>query len=238
MERSQKTEELKDIIYLEQLIKNIKRQTYKINADVCKEFYKHPVFNEPAKYHGSSFDNFESYTTELQNIVNKLKNYNGGTVSLLSNITGCGKTHLAIAAAREYYRNLIYKWIDENADRDFGYKDYAKEDFDNYIKKKVPKFFSEKETYSLKYGNIEFNFYINTKGLIIIDDMFAGKQNETAEAAMYEIINTRTNNNLPTIITSNLTLKQMSEGIDRIASRLQGDYCYQIVSGKDMRGRG
>jgi DNA replication protein DnaC len=58
-------------------------------------------------------------------------------------------------------------------------------------------------------------------GLLILDDMGAEKPSEWTMATMYDIINTRIDNVLPTIITSNLKLEELSSKVDpRVISRL------------------
>lgn len=58
-------------------------------------------------------------------------------------------------------------------------------------------------------------------GLLILDDMGAEKPTEWTMATMYDIINSRIENVLPTIITSNLTFDELSSHADsRVISRL------------------
>lgn len=220
-----------------QWIKNIKPQNYKINVSGLYDYCKHPQFNEPERFKTASFENFKEHNEELSSIVIKLKRYNGqGAVCLLSNYTGIGKTHLAIATARNYFKNRLYDWINENKDADFGYKEYAQQDFNEYRERNTPLYFSENDLFRNDFGNIEFNFWIKINRVVVIDDLFAGKQNELSRSAIYELINTRvTNFNLPTIITSNLTLPQIAKIDERIASRLQGGMTFEMQTVKDYR---
>jgi DNA replication protein DnaC len=58
-------------------------------------------------------------------------------------------------------------------------------------------------------------------GLLILDDMGAEKPSEWTMATMYDIINSRIENVLPTIITSNLTFEELEKKVDsRVMSRL------------------
>lgn len=238
-DRLQKTEQIQTDYHLNR-IKNITPQSYRINPDELKAYYETPFFALPVKLAKAGFDNFNAYNTELKMAVDKLKQWDGaGLVCLLNNSTGTGKTHLSIATAREYFRKVIYKWIDDNADIDFGYKDYAQADFNEMLNRNAPLFFTESETWKNDYGNIEFNFWLKINRVVIIDDLFAGKQSETSRAAIYEIINTRlTNYNLPTIITSNLTLDGISKIDERIASRLQSEYTFELTTTGDYRAKG
>lgn len=237
-ERSQKTEAIQTLTdYHLSWVKNIKPQSYHLQTEGLKDFYKNPQFNVPVKFKDCSFDNFEAYNPELKMIVEKLKAWDGkGLVCLLNNQTGTGKTHLSIATTREYLRKVIYNWIDTNKDTDFGYKEYALADFKELLDRNTPLFFTENETWKNDFGNIEFNFWLKINRVVIIDDLFAGKQNEVSRAAAYEIINTRlTNYDLPTIITSNLTLEQISKIDERISSRLQSGFTFELTSSQDYR---
>ena len=247
--RSQEAEEIKTPMeYNLNWIKNIQQQTYKIDINQMRDLNKEPmIYNQPEKYKACLLDNFIAHDKTLSNIVYKLKNWNGEKpVCLLSEKTGCGKTHLAIATARNYFKNVLYKWITDNADKDFGYQDYMMKDFNDYAKSFVPAFYNEADIYyriTSTYSN-ENNFteqdvinnYAKRTNLLIIDDMFASRQNDFARGKMYDIINSRiTYNGLPTIITSNLTLDKIAEIDERIASRLQGEYTFQLNDVKDMR---
>ncbi len=234
---SQKTESLTALAESNlQWISNIKPQKYQIDAEKFREFYHHPHFGEPANYWNYTLDNFKCDTVPETDIIMKLRCYDGtGLVVLLNPETGTGKTHLAIATARELLKKKIYEWIDKNKDNDFGYVDFAEKDFRNYIEFYTPLFMTENKCYKIEYGNIVFNFGLYSQRTIIIDDLFASKINEYSRTAIYEIINTRvTNNNLPTIFTSNVLLKDMPDS--RISSRLQGDLTFELTSTKDYRG--
>lgn len=187
----------------------------------------------------ATLDTFSAYNAELASIVSKLKNWNGkGLVCLLSKHTGIGKTHLAIATAREHFKKQIYNWITNNKDRDFGYKDYAQQEYFEVVERNTPLYFSENEMYRLDYGNIEFNFWLKINRVVVIDDLFAGKHSEVSRSAIYELINTRiTNHNLPTIITSNLTLEKIGLIDERIASRLQSGLTFELKTNEDYRAR-
>ena len=220
-----------------QWIKNIKPQNYKINVAGLYDYCRNPSFNEPVRFAQANFDNFDAYSDEFKGVVIKLQRWNGkGAIALLSNYTGIGKTHLAIATARNYFKNRLYDWINTNKDTDFGYKDYAQADFNEYRERNTPLYFSENDLFRNDFGNIEFNFWLKINRVVVIDDLFAGKQTELSRSAVYELINTRvTNHNLPTIITSNLTLEQISRIDERIASRLQGGMTFELKSNKDFR---
>jgi DNA replication protein DnaC len=74
------------------------------------------------------------------------------------------------------------------------------------------------------------------RGLLIIDDIGAEKPTDWVMEQLYRIINMRYNEILPTIFTSNYSLKDLSEKIDgRIPSRIV-EMCEIVeLTGKDKR---
>ena len=70
----------------------------------------------------------------------------------------------------------------------------------------------------------------------LLDDVGTVKQNEWLTEMLYDLIDYRYENNLPIIITSNLTADEITEKFDaRITSRLI-EMCYTLsVNGKDYR---
>ena len=74
------------------------------------------------------------------------------------------------------------------------------------------------------------------RGVLIIDDLGAEKSSEFVSEAVYKIVNKRYEEILPTIITSNLSLGELSERVgDRISSRL-AEMCEVIkLEGSDRR---
>ena len=72
--------------------------------------------------------------------------------------------------------------------------------------------------------------------LLVIDDLGAEFVTQFTNAALYNIINTRINLGLPTIISSNLTLQEIeNEYSTRISSRIIGEYSILCFEGKDIR---
>ena len=74
------------------------------------------------------------------------------------------------------------------------------------------------------------------RGVLIIDDLGAEKASEWVSATLFRIINKRYEDVLPTIITSNLDLGELSERIgDRVPSRI-AEMCDIIkLEGDDRR---
>jgi len=74
------------------------------------------------------------------------------------------------------------------------------------------------------------------KNLLFIDDLGAEKVTEWVEEVIYLIINTRYENNIPIVITSNYPLSKVAELVgDRVASRIK-EMCHVVeIKGEDRR---
>ena len=74
------------------------------------------------------------------------------------------------------------------------------------------------------------------KGLLFIDDIGAEKMTEWVAETFYLILNSRYNEMLPTIFTSNLSPSDLAEKIgDRIVSRIIGSSDVIKLDGEDRR---
>lgn len=80
---------------------------------------------------------------------------------------------------------------------------------------------------------------LQTVAILLLDDLGAEKQTDWAAERLYLVINGRYERELPTIVTSNLTIDQMSamhpEMGPRIVSRLTEDYAAIPMIGPDLR---
>lgn len=130
---------------------------------------------------------------------------------------GCGKTHMAWALSEQWVemggRTPMF-WNVSELIRSI------KKDFDkhNYDKDR-----SEEEV-------------MEWRGVLILDDLGAEKMTDFVAETMYLVVNRRYEEKLPTIITSNLDLAQLSERIgDRIASRIAGMCDVVELEGGDRR---
>ncbi|MCQ4363160.1 ATP-binding protein [Mycobacterium gordonae] len=80
---------------------------------------------------------------------------------------------------------------------------------------------------------------LKTSELVILDDLGAEIDSEWVTERLFMIINTRYNEQLPTIITSNLPLEDLERkpGWERIGSRIS-EMCFAaVVDGEDYRKR-
>lgn len=77
---------------------------------------------------------------------------------------------------------------------------------------------------------------LESRNLLIIDDLGAEKPSEWVAETLYRIINHRYENELPVVITSNLSLDQLAQRLgDRTASRL-AELCNVVeLTGRDRR---
>lgn len=83
----------------------------------------------------------------------------------------------------------------------------------------------------------EFRKYAHTQ-LLTLDDLGAAKPSEWTEEINFRLINHRYENRLPTIITSNVLPKQLTERVgERVASRLVGMSDRVVLRGQDRRGK-
>lgn len=81
----------------------------------------------------------------------------------------------------------------------------------------------------------EFRKYAHAQ-LLMIDDLGAAKPSEWTEEINFRLINHRYENRLPTIITSNVLPKELTDRVgERVASRLVGMSDRVVIRGGDRR---
>ena len=156
----------------------------------------------------------------MENILNVCKEYSADFDTGSQNLfmfgeTGLGKTHLSLAIAGEVIKK--------------GYK---------VIYNSAQNIFSElqKEYFGKTDSRGKFESMVLECDLLILDDLGAEFSTQFTDAALYNIINTRINMRLPTIINSNLSTKGIEERYSRrISSRLIGEYLGLRFVGGDIR---
>lgn len=134
---------------------------------------------------------------------------------LLCGETGLGKTHLSLAIAGEAIKK--------------GY---------NVIYNSAQNIFNEleKEHFGKGVTSGQFEAMVLECDLLLIDDLGAEFSTQFTNASLYNIINTRINTSLPTIISTNLTFEELADKYTRrISSRLIGDYIQLKFFGSDVR---
>ncbi len=136
---------------------------------------------------------------------------------LLVGATGLGKTHLSTAVARRvldrgfdvYYASALQMFSDfEHTRFGTGMADNPAVDIARY---------SECE-------------------LLILDDLGTEVTNQFTNSCLYLVLNNRINLHRPTVISTNLTSKEIkARYTDRVASRILGDFKPLLFPGRDIR---
>ena len=129
--------------------------------------------------------------------------------------TGLGKTHLSLAIAKTAAEK--------------GYN-AAYGSLLNFLHTIEKEHFGRAE-----YDADTLQTLLNTD-LLVLDDLGSEFQTSFYESVIYNLINTRLNLALPTIISTNLTKDEMQQRYnDRIISRIFGGYQSFCFAGKDIR---
>lgn len=163
----------------------------------------------PPTRSGDTFENFDLVKApEMQQAVRQCWSVARGEVwcAFLLGLPGTGKTHLAIAAMNEYTGRSAF---------------WKVPDFLAFLRGRIPE--GDSESIIAAY---EGDF------LLVLDDLGAENPTDWASEQLYRILDRRSDERQPTIITSN----QPQEGIDeRLRSRFREGYV--PCAGKDQRGR-
>lgn len=134
---------------------------------------------------------------------------------LLLGATGLGKTHLSLAIAAEVIAKgceVIYGSVQ-----------------DLFRQAEGEKFSREGSRYDTLDSLLECD-------LLILDDLGAEFVTGFTASTLYNIINTRINHHKSTIISTNLSLKELNnQYADRVVSRLIGSYAVLWFQGQDIR---
>ena len=150
----------------------------------------------------------------LEAAKNFVTNYPSGENLLLTGDCGLGKTHLSLAIANEIIA-----------------KDY------NVIYGSAQNLINEvsRETFD-RSGSTEKIDSLISCDLLILDDLGTEFSTPLSTSVVYNIINTRLLRGLSTIISTNLTMPEISKTYSgRIASRIVGSYKICTFFGDDIR---
>lgn len=167
----------------------------------------------PEKYHDASYERDVSET--VKNVTKKQINKREGIY--LWGDSGCGKTHIACAIAKQILENGI----------DIMFLNTG--DFLERIREEYNKVFEDGEEGI-------FREVMNFKGVLFLDDIGAEKVSEWTRERLYLIINKKWEDMTPIVFTSNCDLEILSARMgDRITSRISGMTTRIKVEGNDRR---
>ena len=162
----------------------------------------------------------DSPKDKMREILNFCKDYakefdtNSYSVLMMGQ-TGLGKTHLSLAIAGEVIKKG-YSVLYNSAQNIF-----------NTL---------QKERFGKTDSNGAYEAMVLECDLLVIDDLGAEFVTQFTNAALYNIINTRINSGLPTIISTNMSLVEIEKQYSsRISSRFLGEYSILRFSGTDVR---
>ena len=171
----------------------------------------------PKRFWNCTLDNYQGY--------DRLKVKTRPT--LISGPAGTGKTHLAVAYLREALVNIER---DENGILHLGRER-------GHFIEAVDLFMQLRNSFGDQgKGEPEILKPYLESPFLVLDDLGAEKLSDYVRQSLYLLINRRYGDCRETIITSNLSLKQISENYgDRLASRIAGMGEELVLKGKDRR---
>jgi len=156
-----------------------------------------------------------------EDVVNKVES--GENLFIWSTGTGNGKTTWATKIANYFIRKSVFKKEIENL----------------VVYVNVPTFLEQlRASYDQKLPEVDLlkERLLNAK-LAILDDIGAEKSSAWVVERLYEIINYRDNEMLSTIYTSNVSIQDLEDRLDkRITSRIKNSTQIELV-GQDRRER-
>lgn len=173
----------------------------------------------PPEYINKTLANFEP--EQNSEALSRIKKYiteerwRQGMGLILVGPVGVGKTHLASGIIHELSKRDIF-----------------------VLFLFVPDFLEElRDTYDEDYEEEEDKFELAREAqVLVLDDLGTERITDWAKEKITQLLNYRYNNILPTIVTTNLTLKEMEERIgERALSRLLGRSEIIPIVGKDRR---
>jgi DNA replication protein DnaC len=168
----------------------------------------------PARRQADTFENFDlAKNPEMRPALEQCQRVASGEAwcALLVGGYGNGKTHLAIATLSAMHRlESGYFW--------------KVPDFLSWVR---ARHFEDSEPMDGLLAS-----YRTGQALIVFDDLGAENQTEFAAEQLYRVLDSRYDNELPTVVTSNTPFERMDQRIlDRFASGLV------VCGGESVRGR-
>ena len=175
--------------------------------------------NFDLEWYKSNEDEYNRMSRNLKIAKNFVANFGSGKAEnlLLIGTTGTGKTHISTSIAKE----IISRGFDVLYDS-------AQNIVAAFENDRFRTSSSDRENESDKYLECD---------LLILDDLGSEYINQVSMAALYNLINTRRNRGLSTIISTNLSAEELAGKYEgRIYSRIVGsDYKALSFTGRDHR---
>jgi len=167
-------------------------------------------------YSGEALKHAKNNFDTLKSFAENFKQGNGMSFILMGD-TGLGKTHLSTSVAKvviEKGFSVAYDTVNE-----------IMADFE-----------AQRFRGSVSEDEIRKRYY--DSDLLIIDDLGCEIINQFTVSVVYNLVNTRINNGLSTIINTNLTQSELREKYaDRILSRIFGEFKPLRFLGNDIRAQ-
>ena len=189
-----------------------------ISSGIGQLIKKQSIENFDLDWYKDDMENYEMMKFNLAAAKNYCANFHKfrGNI-LLSGQTGTGKTHIYTAIAREVI-NLGYDVIYDSVQNIIA-------DFED---DKFRRSYNSEELKAEKYLECD---------LLIIDDLGTEFSNQVTISCIYNLLNTRHNKGLATIISTNLTSEELARKYeDRIYSRIVGAGTKVLLfAGRDKR---
>jgi DNA replication protein DnaC len=223
--------------------KKIQSIRERIKGNLYANKYWATFLNLPKRYIGKFITQLNDCPDQVSKAV---ECFNSAKSLFIHGSPGTGKTHLAVGLMYEWIPNGVNLVADPYGafDDDGLPKIVVKNEFDNFSMFRIPKFLPSteffleiKETYDKKNQTeseviSNYSFY----DILVIDDLGAEKISEWSRQLFYILLDRRYRDMKQTIITSNLSLKEVSERLDdRIASRIAEMGEIIKMDGKDYR---
>ena len=197
------------IAWLEEAVENAKRSSDKMRESLGARFKTRTFETFDESLQTVAFDVCKNYAENFSEIKDKNRNS-----LLLMGSYGTGKTHLASAIAND----LIDKGVVVRFGTWEGLLTQIREGFDtdtNVVRK------------------------FKSAQLLVIDDFGKDKSSEWNDAILFEIINHRYEANLPTVITTNLSGRDLMNRVGQaIYSRMSETFRGVKMIGEDQRRKG
>lgn len=222
-----------------------RKRVLKEATDNARDFYKknplpspnHYWFRDrgeiPERFKHKSFNDFTMVGNE-----SAVRDANEAVLEnrsvFISGECGRGKTHLAVALAREWFCKNIAGEIDHGGK--FEVFEHCKPCF----LPAVEFFFELKQSFNDKVSTSESDIikHYAEISLLIIDDIGAEKVSDWSRQIFYTLLDRRYRDMKQTIITSNLNLSDLAQQIDvRISSRILEMGVAIQLKGTDMRAK-